>query len=216
MGRPLYQKIIVLALLFGLASIFIYSAPPSRGVKKDKPLSQALLNIEGWHSSGVVPLEQEIVKVLGLDEYANQSYSNGRETVFLYIGYYLTKKKLGAAHDPLVCFPGGGWVASEIKEGSLIVSPEVNGSISFSTMTVERGLRKEFILYWFQSYDRTASNTFNQKIISLRQRTLRRREDNAFVRISIPVGDKSLDECREILTQFIKSFYPLFLNYVKG
>jgi len=216
MGRPLYQKIIVLALLFGLASIFIYWEPPSRGVKKDKPLSQALLNIEGWHSSGVVPLEQEIVKVLALDEYANQSYSNGRETVFLYIGYYLTKKKLGAAHDPLVCFPGGGWVASEIKEGSLIVSPEVNGSISFSTMTVERGLQKEFILYWFQSYDRTAPNTFSQKTISLRQRILRQREDNAFVRISIPVGDKSSEECREILTQFIKSFYPLFLNYVKG
>ena len=185
-------------------------------VKKDKPLSQALLNIEGWQSGRLVPLQQEIVKALELDEYANQGYSNGREVIFLYIGYYLNKKKLGAAHDPLVCFPGQGWVPSEIKEGSLKMPPGGNSSISFSTMTVQRGLKKEFILYWFQSYDQTAPNTFYQKIISLRQRILKQREDNAFVRISIPVEGRSLDESREIVFKFIKSFYPVFLEYIKS
>ena len=214
MGSTLYRKIVVLVLLLVLTSLFIYWQPSSRAGKKDKPLSQALLDIEGWKSNGVIPLEWEIVKALELDEYANQSYSNGRETVFLYIGYYLSKKKLGAAHDPLVCFPGQGWVASEIKKGGLTVSPEANGSISYSTMIVERGLKKEFILYWYQSYDRTSANTFYQKIIALRQKIFRQPEDNAFVRISIPVGDKSLDECREIITQFIQSFYPVFLLYV--
>jgi len=179
-------------------------------------LSQALLDIKGWHSSGLVPLGQELVKGLELDEYANQGYSNGRETVFLYIGYYLTKKKLGAAHDPLVCFPGQGWVASNKREGKVILDTDRDSSISYSSMIVQKGLQREFILYWFQSYNRTASNTFSQKTISLRQRILRQREDNAFVRISIPVGDKSLDECHEILTKFIKSFYPVFLNYINA
>jgi EpsI family protein len=215
MGRPSYRKVIVLALLFGLTSVFIYWGPPSRAVRKDKPLSQALLNIEGWQSGRLVPLQQEIVKGLELDEYANQSYSNGRERVFLYIGYYFSKKKLGAAHDPLVCFPGQGWVPSQIKKGSLTMPPEGNSSISFSTMTVQRGLQKEFILYWFQSYDQTASNTFYQKIISLRQRILKQRGDNAFVRISIPIEEKSIDECREIVFNFIRSFYPVFSHYVK-
>ena len=215
MGPALYRKIIVLALLFALTSFFIHRAPASTAVKKDKPLSQALLDIEGWKSNGVMPLEKEIVTALELDEYANQTYSNGHERVSLYIGYYLSKKKLGAAHDPLVCFPGQGWVASEINKGNLMMPPEVNGSVSYSTMTVERGLKKEFILYWYQSYDRTASNTFHQKIISLRQRMLRQREDNAFVRISIPVENRSMDECREIIFKFAKSFYPVFLEYVK-
>lgn len=216
MGPTLYRKIIVLALLFALTSFFIYRAPASTAVKKSKPLSQALLDIEGWNSNGVMPLEKEIVAALELNEYGNQSYSNGRETIFLYIGYYFSKKKLGAAHDPLVCFPGQGWVASEIKEGSLTMPPEVNGSVSYSTMTAERGLKKEFILYWYQSYDRTASNTFYQKIISLKQRILREREDNAFVRISIALENRSVDECREIIFNFIKSFYPVFLSYVKS
>jgi EpsI family protein len=216
MGPTLYRKIIVLVLLLGLTSILIYWEPPSKAVKKNKPLSQALLDIEGWHSSGVVPLDKELVKGLELDEYANQSYSNGRETIFLYIGYYLSKKKLGAAHDPLVCFPGQGWVPSDKREGKVILDTDRDSSLSYSSMIVQRGLQREFILYWFQSYDQTASNTFSQKTISLRQRILRQREDNAFVRISIPIGDKSSEECREGLTQFIQSFYPVFLKYVKG
>jgi len=216
MGPNLYRKIIVLTLLFALTSFFIHWAPVSRAIKKDKPLSQALLDIKGWKSNGLIPLEKEIVKALELDEYANQIYSNGRENVSLYIGYYFSKKKLGAAHDPLVCFPGQGWVASRITNGSLMMGAEANSSISFSTMIVERGLKKEFILYWYQSYDRTASNTFYQKIISLRQKILQQREDNAFVRISIPAEGRSLDECHETVFRFIESFYPVFLEYVKG
>jgi EpsI family protein len=215
MGSASYRKIIVLALLFALTSVFIYWQPSSRVVKKDEPLSQALLDIEGWNSNGVIPLEKEIVKGLELDEYANQSYSNGHETVFLYIGYYLSKKKLGAAHDPLVCFPGQGWAASEIRKGSLTLEPGADGSVSYSTMTVERGLRKEFILYWYQSYDRTSGNTFYQKLIALRQKVFHQPEDNAFIRISIPVEGRSLDECREIIFKFMRSFYPAFLQYVR-
>lgn len=212
----MYRKIVVLALLFSLTSFLIHRAPASTAVKKAKTLNQALSTIEGWNSNGIVPLEKEIAEALELDEYTNQSYSNGRERVFLYIGYYFSKKKLGAAHDPLVCFPGQGWVASEIKKGELTVSPEANGAISYSTMTVERGLKKEFILYWYQSYDRTAPNTFYQKILALRQRTFHRREDNAFVRISIPMEGRSLDECQQMIFRFLKSFYPVFLEYVKS
>jgi len=208
--------VIVLAVFFGLTSVIIYLGPPSRAIKKDRPLSQALLDIEGWKSNGVIALEKEIVKALELDEYANQSYSNGSERIFLYIGYYFSKKKLGAAHDPLVCFPGQGWVASKIRKGDLKVSPEANGSVSYSAMIVEQGLKKEFILYWYQAYDRTASNTFYQKIIAFRQKVFHQPEDNAFVRISIPVEGRSLDECREIVFKFIKSFYPVFLGYVKS
>jgi len=41
------------------------------------------------------------------------------------------------------------------------------------------------------------------------------REDNAFVRVSISLGQKSLAEAREIALEFIRSFYPAFLDYVK-
>jgi EpsI family protein len=82
-------------------------------------------------------------------------------------------------------------------------------------MIAQRGLQKELIIYWFQSYDKTNPGTFSQKIASLYQKIFHHREDNAFVRISTPVGEKSLSECRETIFRFIRAFYPIFLNYVK-
>ena len=82
-------------------------------------------------------------------------------------------------------------------------------------MVAHRGLQKELIIYWFQSYDKTNPDTFSQKTTSLYQKVFHHREDNAFVRISAFVGEKSLAECREAIFEFIRSFYPIFLNYVK-
>ncbi len=160
-------------------------------------------------------LGPKIVKALELDDYANHNYSDGNDTISLYIGYYLTSKKVGAAHDPLVCFPGQGWVVSDRQKAKIVLNPRPGNSISYSSMIVQRGSQKELIVYWFQSYDKTNPDTFSQKIASLWKKLLTQREDNAFVRISTPLGEKSLPECREAIFQFIRAFYPVFLDYIK-
>jgi EpsI family protein len=176
------------------------------------PLSQALLSIKGWSGSGPVALGPKIKNALELDDYANQSYSNGEATVSLFIGYYLTTKKVGAAHSPLVCFPGQGWVVSGKEEKSIAVSGR---DIHFTLMTVERGQEKDLILYWFQAYDKTAPGTFLQKVYTLLAKWLHSREDNAFVRVSVPVRDQGLNEALATAEAFIKAFYPVFLEYVR-
>jgi len=208
-------KLIILIICFGLTSILIYRAPSSKPVNKQMPLTQALSDINGWTVSRYTPLDPRIVKALELDDYTNQNYSDGYDTIALYIGYYFTTKKVGAAHDPLVCFPGQGWVISGSQKSKIVLNPEPKNSISYSTMIAQRGLQKELIIYWFQSYEKANPDTFSQKITSLYQKIFHHREDNAFVRISIPVGEKSLSECHEAIFKFIQSFYPAFLNYVK-
>ena len=193
----------------------MYWQPPSKAVQKNIPLSQAFSDIKGWKSDGSMPLNQRIVKSLQLDDYVNQKYSNGNEAVSLYIGYYLTTKKIGAAHDPLVCFPGQGWVLSNIHKGELSLNFEPDVAITYSIMIAQRNTEKQLIIYWFQSFDKTNSNTLSQKIVSFLKKVLNDREDNAFVRISVPFGEKSLSECREILFKFLRDFCPIFFNYVK-
>ena len=208
------SKLIILIICLTLTSIFIYQSPTSTAVKKQIPLHQALKDIEGWPTRGHSPLDPKIVTALELDDYINQNYSNGNNTISLYIGYYLTTQKVGAAHSPLVCFPGQGWVLSNIEKSKMKLNPGSGESISYSIMTAERGLQKELIIYWFQSYEKTNPDTFSQKISSLYHKIIHHREDNAFVRISTPVQNKSLSECREIILDFIRSFYPIFLKYV--
>jgi EpsI family protein len=208
-------KLIILIICFALTSFLIYRTPTSTGVKKQVSLQQALKNIEGWYTEGHSPLDTKIVKALELDDYINQNYSNGNDMISLYIGYYFTTKKVGAAHDPLVCFPGQGWVVSDTQKNKIVLNPKPADWLAYSSMIAHRGLQKELIIFWFQSYDKTNPDTFSQKITSLYQKIFHHREDNAFVRISIPVGEKSLSKCHEAIFTFIQSFYPVFLNYVK-
>jgi len=206
------HKLVILIICFGLTSILIYRSPTSRPVSKQVPLAQALEDIQGWSVVGNTPLDQKIVKALELDDYVNHSFTNGNDTISLYIGYYLTSKKVGAAHSPLVCFPGQGWVFSKAENKFLTVQ---GNNVRLMSMIVTRGQIKELVLYWFQAFDKTSPGTFFQKVHVLFAKFFHSREDNAFVRISISVGEKSLPECRETVFEFIRSFYPIFLNYVR-
>lgn len=208
-------KFIILIVCFALTSVFIYWRLPSKAVNKMVPLSEALEDITGWTMRGYAPLDPRIVKSLKLDDYANQNYSNGSDTISLYIGYYFTTKKVGAAHDPLVCFPGQGWVVSNIQKDKVVLNPKTSDSISYSSIMVQRGSQKELIIFWFQSYDKTNPDILSQKITSLWKKLFNKGEDNAFVRVSTSIGGKSISECSETIFNFIRAFYPIFLNFVK-
>ena len=212
MGQISHRKIIILALCLVITSIFIYSKPSSIAVEKNISLKQALANTHGWENSGFSPLDQKIVDALELDDYANQSYTKGQDIVSLYIGYYLTTKKVGAAHSPLVCFPGQGWIISDTEKK--IVKAGKN-NINCISMVITKGKRKELILYWFQSYDQTTPGTLLQKIYTLWAKFRYNREDNAFVRVSVAIENQLKDKAFNTGEKFIKSFYPHFLQYVK-
>ena len=214
MGRHRTTSLVIVAVLFLLTSFLVYFRSEAEKVTKDRPLSLVLGTIDGWKLASAEPLSDKIVEALKLDDYLNNVYVRSDEQVSLYIGYYFTKQKIGAAHDPLVCFPGQGWQISTRGTGNLAVGGDVNQEIRFSEMIIDRGLDKMFIVYWFQAHDRTAADTFSQKIIALLQKYRQGREDNAFVRISVPMKGRSAEENLLIIEQFINSFYPTFLDYV--
>ena len=216
MGEISYKRIVILISCLVVVSLLVNWHRPSKATSKNSTLREHLVNIGDWNNDGPMELDPRIVKNLELDDYVNENYRRGKSIVSVYIGYYLTTGKVGAAHDPMVCFPGQGWVVSEATEGELVLDRKGDASVSYSAMVAERGEHKELIIYWFQSFDRTNRNTFRQKVASLWCKVSRGREDNASVRISTPFGGKTLQECRETIFEFIRVFYPFFLNYVKN
>ncbi|MFC1814847.1 exosortase C-terminal domain/associated protein EpsI [Thermodesulfobacteriota bacterium] len=215
MGQINRTRIIILILCFTIIGILVNLKPESTAAVKRVQLHEALSNIKGWNSPGLSTLDSKIVEALELDKYTNQAYTNGSDRVFLYIGYYLISKKVGAAHDPLVCFPGQGWVLTNRSTGKLRLYPETDEAISYSSMVATIGSKRDLLVYWFQAYDLTNPDTFSQKLGTLWNKILHRGEDNAFVRVSTPVGDKTLSEAYETAFSFIRAFYPAFLEYVK-
>ena len=211
MGQKNYRQIVIVIICFVLVSILIHAQKDQSPNIKPFSLSQALSTIEGWEAKRTIELDQKVIESLELDDYLNQIYTNGQTTISLYVGYYLTAKKVGAAHSPLVCFPGQGWVVSDISQGSMKINDK---TFRFATMVVTKAERKELVLYWFQAFDKTSAGTFFQKVNIFLAKYLNAREDNAFVRASIPMNGGSKKHSLHKIENFIRAFYPKFLKYV--
>lgn len=216
MGHAARIKIIVLIVCFLFVGYLVQQLPKSAQTTRTNDLRTALADIDGWKISRVTPIASNIVDALQLDDYIFQNYSNGENTVSLYIGYYMTKKKIGAAHSPLVCFPGQGWVVSDKKVTTLKVE---ENPLHYASITLAKGENRLLALYWFQAFDKTSPDTFRQKVnLLLTQfKSLggNGTENNAFVRVTVPLEGKSISEAQAIGENFIESFYPKFLQYIK-
>ena len=205
-------KIVVIICCFIITGVFIYQKPELIIIKRSAPLSKALAKINDWTYNGSSEMGQDIVDALALDDYINSYYSKNDKSISLYIGYYFTSKKVGAAHSPLVCFPGQGWILSENEQRILVIN---NGQdINFKTMVITRGSDKQLILYWFQAFDKTSPGTFMQKINVFWNGFYHSREDNAFIRISVSMDDKGSDEAVQVGLEFLEDFYPVLLKYI--
>ena len=213
MGHISRSRIIVVVICFIVAAIFVYWEPDVNIAKKERALAEALADIEGWKNSGLIQIDQRIVEELKLDGYVNNYFANSEGVVSLYIGYYLSSQKVSAAHSPLVCFPGQGWDLSDFEEKSVKV-----GDLTVNLMRIIAAApeRKELLIYWFQAYDKTSSGEFLQKINTLLAKFVDGREDNAFVRVTVPMKNMNVDQAYKIGVDFIKAFYPRFLEHVKN
>ena len=215
MGHIQTRKLIVLFFLLLLVICLNFILPEQSAELKKLHLSEAIAKIEGWKVVGQTPLDEIVIDSLDLDDYAFMNFSNGENIVSLYIGYYLTSKKLGSAHDPLVCFPGQGWEVSDIyKKERPLINGDL-GKLRYATMTVEKGQYQELVLYWFQSYDISNDNTFSQKVSAFFNRLQSKNSDNAFIRVSIPTSRMSIEKAENIAFDFIQNLYPVFIRYIK-
>jgi EpsI family protein len=204
----------LLILLLGCAGTFVLMKTNEVHPQKEKLLQSALNNLPHWTITGTIPVDDKIQKALELDEYLFQRYSNGQQSITLYIGYYHSAKKVGAAHDPMVCFPGQGWRLHGTSTGKLKLSDALGTQLPYATITATLGEQSEHILYWFQAYDEPASSTLMQKILLFKKTLLREGQDNAFVRVSIPCPAQDTNRCEQTLENFVQDFYPPFLRYI--
>lgn len=208
-------RLAILSVLLMVAALLVYGfSGRSPEIVAKEPLCQAFAGIGGWCAAGNVPLDNHIVEALNLDDYIFQPFARGNELVTLYVGYYRSAKKVGAAHDPLVCFQGQGWRITDRKTGEYHLTRHSGLRISYSSMIVQRHEERQLIVYWFQADGEATASTPVQKVAMLWDKLLGKNEDNAFVRISAPISGESPEAVREELFDFIEDFYPGFYRYI--
>jgi len=208
-------RLILLSALLVVAALLVQAGPrPGAVLFPKEPLQTAFPGFGPWHGTRSFPMDSKIVDALHLDDYLFQSYQRDGQPVNLYIGYYRSAKKVGAAHDPLVCFQGQGWKITQRDSGSYALARHPGLNVSYSSMLAERQDEREVIVYWFQANAKATANTQSQKLVMVLDKISGKNEENAFVRLSAPVGAETPEVVRKRVLDFIEDFYPSFVDYV--
>jgi EpsI family protein len=219
MGQTVRKRLIVLSVM--LAAIGVIAnwnwAVSQKQFEPSNDLSEVLSEIPNWQLFNRVPLELSVVEALKLDDYVNFAYSNENGDVFLYIGQYFSNQQVGAAHDPMVCYPGQGWKISQRTKGNVSLTKafkDKDHTVSYSSMITELNGRKNLVVYWFQANDSAHKDTLSQKLSSLWNVFTGSGHANALIRISTTVNDNDILTGKTRIFKFINEFYPIYLNYI--
>lgn len=212
MAGKIESKLIILGVLFIAASFFVYQKSEPPKVDHTLSLKDFLTDIDGYRIAEDIGVEASIYKFLDLDDYVFTNYIGKQGRVTLFVGFYYTANKMSAAHSPLVCYPAQGWKIDQPVMHTLPVGRDV---IHYAEITAGIGGAKELVIYWYQANEDTASQVYRNKINTLYNKFTKHREQNAFVRVSVPLADLSHDEAQKAAIDFIKAFYPKFVAFIR-
>ncbi len=111
----------------------------------------------------------------------------------LYVGYYDQQAQGRTIHSPKNCLPGSGWEPLASSPETLTTAA---GPVTVNRYLIQKGQERALVLYWYQGRGRVAWNEYLVKWDLLRDAALKRRSDEALVRIVVPVTDSQAGASR--------------------
>lgn len=213
MGNKKNKQLISLILLLVLTSILVYWSTNAVETTKPFGLQTVLGPVKGYKVLQASPLDKQTASFLELDDYTQTRYEKDGRAVDLYIGYYFTLDKVSAAHSPLICFPGQGWDVSQPSEHRLHVD---QNEIHYAEMIANMGEHQELVMYWYQAHEKTSPEAYKNKLNALLNKLTGKKQEHAFVRITVTIGESGPEGARKIGSDFITAFYPVFLTYINS
>ncbi|HET9439720.1 MAG TPA: EpsI family protein [Longimicrobiales bacterium] len=168
------------------------AASTGAGVQRSMPLRAPLADVIPRELDGLRGVDQEVSlqeqRVAGMDEYLLRRYSSeaaATATMFsVYVGYYEKQMRGHTIHSPKNCLPGAGW---EALTSSTAVVQTASGAVPVTKYLLKRKDERAVVLYWYQGRGRVEANEYRVKWNLLRDAAVRRRSDEALVRVVVPV-----------------------------
>ena len=179
------------AAVLAVGAVFVVGVDTQQTLPLTRPLEDVVPDsLAGWPSEDFV-LSDEEIRVSGVSDYLFRVYDPGAEPgdssfMTLYVGYYDRQLRGKSIHSPRNCLPGSGWEAlqSEVTE---LETPE--GPVEVNRYLLQNKQRLALVLYWYQGRGRVQANEYVVKWDLLRDAALRKRTEEALVRIVVPIQD---------------------------
>ncbi len=212
-------RAVVATVVLLLGALVVGVASRAERVPSREPLANLPTVVGDWQGGPTERFDQQILTVLGVDDYLNRIYRDpALGSVGFYIGYYQSQREGSKLHSPLVCLPGAGWAVSEQRLLAIPVSgPSGRRAIQVNRMVIVKGLEKQVVLYWYQSQGRVVANEYWGKIYSMIDAATRHRTDTAIVRVISQVDGTSPGAeaaAERAAVSFTQAVFPLLGKYL--
>jgi len=186
-------SVLVVGAVLATAGVQAQRALPLR-----MPLAEAVpREIDGMRSRDGA-LSGAEARAVAATSYLVRAYESAdgahRTSLSLYVGYYDRQTQGRTIHSPKNCLPGAGWepVASRPEAIDL-----PGGPIIVNRYLLQRRIQgrqeQALVLYWYQGRGRIAWNEYAVKWNLLWDAAVRRRSDEALVRVVVPVTGTETD-----------------------
>jgi EpsI family protein len=173
----------------------------------DESIPRRLADMAGRDTT----LSMEEVQAVGMTSYVLRRYGRDLETAgadfSLYVGYYDSQAQGRTIHSPKNCLPGAGW--EPLRSGTTLVST-VDGPVKVNRYLIQNGTSRAIVLYWYQGRGRVAASEYAVNWDLLRDAAIRRRTEEALVRVAVPITDEvgSEDEAFDLAARVAGSVIP--------
>lgn len=186
-----------IALSVGAVSTLFLRA--DRRLPLRAPLGSTISDTLDRYVGVELPLSKEELQVAAPNAYLLRAYHIPGDTATahaftLYIGYYDHQTQGKTIHSPKNCLPGSGWEPLS-SETEVLSTPD--GLAPVNRYLLQNHQERALVLYWYQGRGRVAANEYLVKWQLLRDAAVRRRSDEALVRILVPIvgnGDQQAYE----------------------
>ena len=215
--KNMIARAAVLCLMLGTTTVVLANARRVETSVAREAFDSFPMTVGGWQATVDPPLEEDILKVLGVDDYLSRIYYRPGAAVGLYMGYYASQRQGDTIHSPLNCLPGAGW--EPVRQGSLLIA-NADGAgrdITVNRYIVQKGLERQLVLYWYQSHGRVVANEYWSRAYLINDAIRLNRTDGSMVRViaPIPVGANDDGAAAERLAEeFVRVIFPLLPAYL--
>ena len=216
------RSLVVLGCLM-ITSLALGALTRTEEVALGQPLGTLPLRIGPWEGRDLQPFDSRIVATLGIDEYISRGYvAPDRPQVSLYVGYYRSQRQGQTMHSPLNCMPGSGWQPS--GRGRVEVPAPTGGRarperVEINRMIVQKGLDRQFVLYWYQAHGRIVASEYWGKIYTVVDAIRLNRSDGALVRVIVPIlseGAAAEEAAERTALEFVGRILPALSERLGG
>ena len=205
--RPSAIRWSITAAILLCAFVLLQTMSHGEATVARQPLHDLSYVLGAW-TGREVPLQEDVVKAVGVSDYTNRVYSQPAEVpVQLYVGYYASQRSGDTIHSPKNCLPGSGW--DPIHSGYAMVTVPSGRNIVVNEYVIQQDQNKQLVFYWYQGRGRVIASEYAGKFWMVSDAIARNRTDGSLVRLVTPMNDGEA-KARARLMSFTQTlFQPL-------